>query len=101
MKKLYKIDHRYENCPMLKPTIISFFKSNKKYLFTYCDKNGEYNGIFYENEPPENIFIKSYEQGNNYSVLLERDFSKKISIDDTNSLLETLIFIDEDGEMED
>ena len=95
MKKMYEREHWFECCDMLYPTIKNFFLSNKKFLFAYADSILEYGGEFFEEEPPEDIFITSYERGDKYTALFERDFSKKIDLTDMSSLENALILIDE------
>ncbi len=82
------------DCPMLKPVYIAFFKSNKKYLLAYVDKNGEYCGYFTNKEPDEDIFIHSADLGDRGMAIFERDFSKKPDIHDMNSMEKSLKLID-------
>ena len=96
MKKLYEIEHWYEDCPMLNPTIKNFFESNKKYLFAFCNSNGEYLGEFFEEEPPEEIFIKSENRGDACGAIFERDFERKVNLEDIETLERALTLIDED-----
>ncbi len=86
----------FEDCPMLKSAVIKFLKSNKKYLFAYCDSTHEYRGEFYDELPPEDIFIKSYNRGDLCGAIFERDFAKEIDIDNNMSINESLFLIDED-----
>lgn len=85
----------FEDCAMLKKTYIEFFESNKKYLFVYCNEIGEYLGKFFDELPPEDIFIKSFERGDSCGAIFERDFSKKFDNKNMKSMNEALILIDE------
>lgn len=95
MKKLYETDYWFENCPMLNPTIKKFFESNNKFLFAYCNADGEYLGQFFNEEPSEDIFIISEERGDSCGAIFERDFTKKVDINNIDSLENALILIDE------
>lgn len=96
MKKLYEIEHWYEDCPMLNPTIKKFFESNKKYFFAFCNSKGEYLGEFFESEPPEDIFIKSENRGDKCGAIFERNFEKEVNLEVIETLEQALIPIDDD-----
>ena len=92
----FKQHYWFEDCPMINPTLKKFIESGKKYLFIYKDKNGEYLGDFYDNEPDENIFIDSYNKGDSCGALFERNFNEIVNIVDTASIEKSLVLIDED-----
>lgn len=96
MKEDYELEHWYEQCPMLYGTYKKFFASGKKFIYVYIDSNNEYCGSFFENKPPEDIFIQSYNYGDICGAIFERDFTKNVDINDHASLESALILVDED-----
>ena len=85
----------FEDCPMLNPTFVDFVKSDKKYLFVFCDKSGEYLGEFYDEEPEEDLFVVRNNEGDSCGALFERDFSKKIDINNVDTIENALVLIDQ------
>ena len=81
-----------DDCPMLEREFISFIKSNKKFLFVYEDKHGEYFSNQYKYSPRKDIFIKSKKKNYLKAAIFERNFDIKVN---NNSIKASLILIDE------
>jgi len=71
-------------------TLNEFIESNKKYLILSINQTHDVYGVFLDEEPEKDIFIKSFENGDKKLAILKRDFNKT----QKDNPRETLILVD-------